>query len=225
MKPASITDVFNRFLLYGYEKGIFEAFQIHSIRSSATGWVFSPAIKFGMIEGDGISPDEYIRLLEGSRYSAVFDDGSILYLECIFHEDALIDHRYFFIPCPFDQRTISSKPRHLAMADWLRDSLELEPRDCVRSKGVFRFDCVRNPPKSTDPHPISHLTVASRDCRIPVRGPLQISTFLNFTFDNFFREYRPVWWSFSSYLKLDESESTITQAEMSAHHLDWEPSS
>ncbi len=176
-----------------------------------------------MIENGGISPDEYLSLLDTGRYSAVFDDGSIVYLECIFHEEALVDHRYFFIPCPFDLATVSSKPDHFAMADWLRDSLELEPRTCVRSKGVFRFDCVREAPESVEPHPISHLTFASGDCRIPVRGPLQISSFFNFTFDNFFRDYRPFWWSFSSYLKLDESEITITADEQAAQHINWEP--
>lgn len=222
MNIGSALDVLNRFLIYGFEKGIFQAIQVHILKEYRAGVVFSPPTGMGMIENGGISPDEYLCILEEGRYSAVFDDGAIIYLECKFEGERLVDHRYFFIPCPFATETITSKPDHFALADWLKDSLELEPRNCVRSKGVFRFDCVRAPTQGAEPHPISHLTFAAGGCRIPIRGPLQISSYFNFIFDNFYRDYRPLWLSFSSYLKFDESETTITGDEQMLHHLHWE---
>ena len=225
MNPKSILDLFNRFLLTGLEKEIFFAVETHKLEEVSSRLSMTPRKRLGMISNGGISIAEYLDVLEKNSYSAVFDDGSILYVECVFEANRLLDHRYFYIPCPFSEETVRSKPDHFALVDWLRDSAELEGQDVFRSRGTFRFDCVRNAPASVDPHPVSHLTFASGDCRMPLRGPFQISAFLNFIFDNFFRDYRPIWLSFAPYMKLDESEVTITEPETVQHHLNWDPAS
>lgn len=223
MKEGDVVAVLNRFLFYGYEKQIFEAVEVHTITEGDGLISLGPRCKIGMIENGGISIDEYLELLDNNRYSAVFDNGDIVCIECRFDGGHLSSHRYIYIPCPFSTRTVSSKPKHATLSEWLRGSAELEPRESFRSRGSFRFDCDRAPPRDGDPHPISHLTFSTGGCRIPVRGPLQITSFFNFVFDNFFRDYRPVWLSVAPYLKLKEDEITITRDESALHHFNWEP--
>ena len=224
MKEGSLVKILNNFLFFGYEKGIFEAVEAHQISEKDGVTKLNPQFEIGMIENGGVKIDEYLQLLDENRYSAVFDNGDIISIQCRFEAGVLLGHRYIYLPCPFSEATVTSKPKHASLAEWLRDSAELEPRESFRSRGSFRFDCDREPPKSGDPHPVSHFTFSSANCRIPVRGPLQISAFLNFIFDNFFRDYRPVWLSYSSHLKLKEHEVTITNEEANLHHFNWEPS-
>lgn len=223
MNEGAILKIVNDFLFFGKQKGIFEAVEVHKLRERNDVYSLGPQYDVGMIENGGIGVDEYLTVLEGSRYSAVFDNGDIISIQCRFQGGKLLDHRYMFLPCPFSEETLISKPKHAALADWLRGSADLEPREAFRSRGSFRFDCDRSPPENGDPHPISHLTFSSGGCRIPLRGPLQVSAFLNFIFDNFFRDYRPVWLSFAPHLKLKEDEVTITQEEAWLHHFNWEP--
>lgn len=223
MNPRSIVDILDRFLVEGYSKDIFLAVQPHILKIEGDQIKLSPAFRMEMITNGGVTISEYIDLLENNQYSAVFDDGSILYIECIFSDGKLDAHRYFFIPCPFVETTIASKPGHCSLADWLRASLVQNGVDVFSSRGTFRFDFARKPVLgAADPHPKSHLTFASDWCRMPVRGPVQITSFMNFLFDNFFRDYQPVWRSFASYMQLDETEVTITEEEVGLHHLNWE---
>ena len=69
-----------------------------------------------MITNGGIAPSEYIAVLDRNTYSAVFQDGSIIYMECSFEGRTLIDHRYLFIPCPFDDSIVSQRPNHILLA-------------------------------------------------------------------------------------------------------------
>ena len=73
-----------------------------------------------------------------------------------------------------------------------------------------------------DPHPVTHLIFASNDCRIPVQGPVQITSFLDFVFDNYFRPIRPHWLDFAPQLRLRSDETTIKAAELLVHHLGWD---
>lgn len=223
MNEGAIVKILNNFLFFGYGKGIFEAVEPHRITDRDGVIQLSSQFEVGMIENGGVRIDEYLRLLEENRYSAVFDNGDIIGIQCRFEEGGILGHRYIYLPCPFSDKTVTSKPKKASLSEWLRDRAELEPRETFRSRGSFRFDCDRDPPKRGDPHPISHFTFSSGHCRMPVRGPLQISAFLNFVFDNFYRDYRPVWLSFSSHLKLKEDEITITQEEANLHHFNWEP--
>lgn len=224
MKPSAIVGILDRFLVEGLASGIFLGVQTHKVHELGSTMVVRPQNRIGMITNGGITPSEYIAILDGDTYSAVFQDGSILYMECSFEGRTLIDHRYLFIPCPFDASIVSQRPDHFSLADWLRDSIELEGKDVFSSRGAFRFDCARNVSEEVkDPHPISHLTIGSGDCRLPLRGPMPVSSFLNLVFDNFFRPYRPFWLQFAPYLNLDQSEVTIRQNEEILHHINWEP--
>jgi hypothetical protein len=54
-----------------------------------------------------------------------------------------------------------------------------------------------------------------------VRGPLSIADFLNFVFDNFYRQHRPIWLDYSSHMTCLGTEATITLAEQQLHHVHW----
>ena len=224
MRPSTIVDHLNRFLVKGLATEIFLAVQTHKVNESGRTSKILPQNRIGMITNGGIAPSEYIAVLDRNTYSAVFQDGSIIYMECSFEGRTLIDHRYLFIPCPFDDSIVSQRPNHILLADWLRDSFELGGQDAFSSRGAFRFDCARNvSAEARDPPPVSHLTFGSGDCRLPLRGPMPVSSFLNLVFDNFYRPQRPVWAQFKTYLNLDQSEVTIRQSEGLLHHINWEP--
>lgn len=223
MNPTSIVGILDKFLVYGLATGVFLAVQTHSVETTGTTSKIRPHNRLGMISNGGITPSEYIAILDEDTYSAVFEDGSIIYVECSFDGHTLSDHRYFYIPCPFSSKLVLDRPNHFSLADWLRDSIELEGADVFSSRGALRFDCVRGLAEDTqDPHPVSHLTFASGDCRLPLRGPLQVSAFLNLVFDNFFRPYRPFWLQFAPYMNLDETEVTIRTGEAGLHYLNWD---
>lgn len=223
MDPKSVVDILDRFLIEGLDKRIFLAIQPHILKFEGEQVKLSPAVRIGMVTKGGITVSEYVNLLDNNQYSAVFNDGSIFYVECIFSGRTLNRHRYFFIPCPFVEKTIAAKPKHVSLADWLRDSVDRDGKDVFSSKGTFRFDFVRESlQEAEEPHPLSHLTFASDTCRMPVRGPLQISSFIKFLFENFFRDDRLFWFEFSKIMRLDEGEVTITKNETYLHHLNWE---
>ena len=223
MDPKSVGDILDRFLIEGLDKRIFLAIQPHILKFEGRQVKLSPAVRIGMVTKGGITISEYVDLLDNNQYSAVFGDGSIFYVECIFSGRKLNRHRYLFIPCPFVEKTIASKPRQMSLADWLRESVDRNGKDVFSSKGTFRFDFVRESLHGVgEPHPVSHLTFASDTCRMPVRGPLQISSFIKFLFENFFRSDRKIWLEFAENMRLYEGEVTITNEETYLHHLNWE---
>ncbi|WP_415552655.1 DUF2290 domain-containing protein [Gluconobacter cerinus] len=175
-----------------------------------------------MVSAGGISIDEFLAILDENRYSAVFADGALLHIQCTFNGDDLDTHRYSYIPCPVEPGLVELRPNEIALADWLRDDVLVRGIDVFRSTGTYRFDCVRTAPaRDSSPHPISHLTFGSPDCRVPVRSPLSIADFLNFVFDNFYRQHRPIWLNYSSYLTCAGTNMTITMAEQQLQHLYW----
>ncbi len=166
-----------------------------------------------MLTNGGVTAHEYVKLLEDGAYSLVFADGAVAYIECTFEGNSLHSYRFFYIPSPFEGNHTVGLPGDIPLADWLRMILEDQGVQCLKSVGALRFDCVRGLPTNVNqPHPVSHLTMMTGDCRIPIRGPVQISTFFHFIFDNFQRSARPLWLQFSSYLAFDHSEVTITPA-------------
>lgn len=223
MKPKQLCNVLNRFLVDGLTEDIFDAIQHHQLEKRGEKLALCPVNPIGMLSSGGVSLSEYVAILDNGTYSAVFLDGSIISIETTFDKGVLESHRYLFIPGPFDQNMLLSRPMHIPLADWVRDSIELEGVEIFRSVGTFRFDCVRlSGPTPVDPHPISHMTFGSNNCRVPVKGPLSVAYFLHFIFDNFYRPYRRFWLNYSSYLTSGETEMTITGPERLQHHVYWD---
>lgn len=222
MKPKQLCEVLNRFLVDGLAEDIFDNVQHHNLETRNGKSFLAPVKQIGMLSNGGISVVEYAELLDNGAYSAVFMDGSIISIETTFRDGNVESHRYFFIPSPFDQKMLMSRSAHIPLADWIKDSIELEGVEKFRSVGTFRFDCVRlHEGPLQAPHPVSHMTFGSVDCRIPVKGPLSIAYFLHFVFDNFYRPYRAFWLNYSSHLTSSKTEITITEEELLQHHLNW----
>ena len=222
MRPRGLCDKLNQVLDEGLAGEVFLAVQHHSLTGPPSLQTLGPRMPIGMVSPGGIGAEEFIQLLETGRYSAVFADAAIMTLECTFNRERLEAHRYTFIPCPFDPELISMRPEVIPIADWLRESVLPCGASVTRSVGTFRFDCVRTQPRlARDPHPVSHLTFGSAECRLPVRGPLSPTDFLNFIFDNFYRAHRRFWLDHAPYLTCAGVEPTITWEEEQLHHIQW----
>jgi hypothetical protein len=223
MRPRSLCDKLNEFLVTGLADDVFLAIQYHLLDGNERRQSLGPPSPPGMVSAGGISMDEFLTILDENRYTAVFTDGALLMIQCTFINGELETHRYSYIPCPVDQSLVPFRPEEMPLADWLRDSVLAEGVAAFRSTGTYRFDCTRvKPTRDDNPHPVSHLTFGSPDCRIPVRGPLSIADFLNFVFDNFYRQHRSTWLNYSSYLRCHGTDATITADEQQFHHLHWE---
>ncbi|OHV18595.1 DUF2290 domain-containing protein [Rhizobium sp. RMa-01] len=223
MNPKQLCKVLNNFVIDGLANNVFLASQQHQIDVVGNRISLKPVVDIGMVSSGGISASEYVDLLDREAYSAVFADGSIICIQATFDGNTVESHRYFFIPCPFYANALVGRPQHISLADWLRDSIALEGVSSFRSVGTFRFDCVRSMPEDlADPHPVSHMTFGSADCRMPVKGPVSIAYFLHFVFDNFYRADKRFWLNYSSYLTSGETEVTITTTELMQQHLNWE---
>lgn len=224
MKPRPLTEKFNEFLTEGLAKNLFEAISIHKLQDFGNIQSLSPMSDIPMISSNGITALEYLKLLDENCYSAVFSDGSIVIVQTKFIDSKLDSHRYIYVPCPIDQEHISIRPADIPLADWIREVIDAEGLSSFKSTGYVRFDCVRGLVNTKDPHPVSHMTFSSGDCRVPVHSPLSISAFFNFLFDNFYRTNREFWLNYSSFLDCDGTEDTITSQEQMLHHIYCLPS-
>lgn len=223
MRPRPLCNKLNEFLTSGFERGVFQGIQYHRLDNAGEIASLSPVSEVGMVSADGISIKDYLDILDGNKYTAVFSDGGLVMIQCTFVNDVLDTHRYSYIPCPFDRSLFLLRPDDVPVADWVREIMLTGESSSFRSTGTYRFDCVRvDSSDATDPHPVSHLTFGSADCRLPVRGPLSVADFLNFVFDNFYREYRPVWLPYAYHLRCLGTEATITSQEQMMHHLHWQ---
>ena len=96
MNLNSFISIFNEFLFEGLAKDIFIAVEYHSLKQEGERIELSPAVRMKMIRNGGITVSEYVDLLANKQYSAVFSDGSIFYVECIYNGRVISNHRYFF---------------------------------------------------------------------------------------------------------------------------------
>ena len=223
MRPAEACNVLNDFLYSGLSVNIFERVSTHRIIAGNGTVAIMPSKRLGIVGDGSVSIQEYLSILREDRISAVYADGSIIYVECIFRGERLFEHRYIFLPTPFSEACILDRPAGSRLEEWLTTCLDEYGVDCIRSVGMIRFDCVRQSlPNPEDPHPITHLTFASNNCRIPVQGPVQIRSFIDFVFDHYYRSIRFHWLDFASQIRLRSDEITIRNEEMFLHHLEWE---
>lgn len=222
MKPRELCSKLNECFEHGMGEGVFMAIQPHLLRETSSGETLSPPNPIGMLSDCGISLPEYVLLLEEDRYSAVFDDYALLTVECAFVRGKLETHRYGYIPCPLDKTLMYLRPEDVPISDWIKESVLAEGYGVFRSAGTYRFDCVRTAPKKTaDPHPVSHLTFGSPNCRLPVRAPLSPSNFLHFLFDNFYDHHSAFWAKYAPFLGCGGVDDTISTDELVRHHISW----
>jgi len=219
MNPAPLVDALNRFLLEGSGRSLFLASEFHKLSDLGDLQILSIKNPVGMISAGGVACDEFIKMLDENAYSAVLWDGAIISLQCQFRNNSLFSHRYMYVPCPFDRKILLERPEEILIADWLRDVKESKP-DFFRSLGTFRFDFDQEVNAQTEaPHPVSHFTIASPDCRIPMQAPLSPSGFFDLIIENFYRTWLPFWQGFRPHLRCNGTDDTITAEEARSHHF------
>ena len=222
MRPRAFCDKLNEFFVDGYGVGAFLAFQTHVLQGPDDRQTFGPAVVPSMMSPGGVGLQEFIAILDTGTYSAVFHDGAIVIIQCRFNRDTLFAHRYTYIPCPVDHNLLISRPEEIALADWMREFTFSPAEDIFRSRGTYRFDYSRDVPHNLhDPHPASHLTFGSPQCRVPVRSPLSPASFLGFLFNNFYRPFLRIWQPVAPHLACAGIEQCITKEEQALHHLNW----
>ena len=210
MNPGPLVETLNRFLLEGLGKSLFLATEFHKLNDLGDRQILSIKNPVGMISAGGIACDEFIKVLDQNAYSAVLWGGAIISLQCQFRHNLLFSHRYIYVPCPFDRTILLERPEEILIADWLRDIKERDS-NLFRSMGTFRFDFDQEMNTETEePHPISHFTVASPDCRIPMQAPLSPSGFFDLIIENFYSTWLPFWQDFQPHLRCNGTNDTIT---------------
>lgn len=223
MRPRELCSRINDFLVDGLAVGAFDAIQSHILEGPPASLRLTPVVAPGMISPGGVSVPEFISLLEDNAYSAVFHDGALIVLQCIFKGDDLYSHRYTYIPCPVSRAILSQRREEDGLAEWLRDAVEVDPT-IFRSLGTYRFDCVRVAvADGAGPHPVSHFTFGSPECRLPVRAPMSPAGFFDFLIENFYRSLRRLWRPYAPHLQCYGAQDTITSEERRLYHFNREP--
>jgi hypothetical protein len=222
MRPRALCNKLNELFERGLGEGVFLAIQPHLLTQHRRFETLEPAVALGMLSDFGVSISEYLDLLENNRYSAVFSDYAVVTIQCTFASERLRTHRYSYVPCPVRPELMADRSAEEALADWIRSGIAAAGIESFRSVGTYRFDFVDvTTRQDTDPHPVSHFTFASPNCRLPVRSPMGISQLFHFLFDNFYRRYRRFWQEFAPFLSCFGIEDTITADEQLLHHLNW----
>jgi hypothetical protein len=136
MLPVEACGVLNDFLYFGLSQNIFERVSTHHVVDGQTSSSLIPSVRLGIV-GDGtISVQDYFAILDQGRFSALFPDGSLIYIECTFREGRLFEHRYIFLPAPFSEGCIVDRPAGSSLEEWFRLCIDEYGTDCVRSAGI-----------------------------------------------------------------------------------------
>jgi hypothetical protein len=158
---------------------------------------------------------EYLQYVQDRQFSALLFDGSLIQISyTVEGGDDVIDHRLCWYPCPAYFR-----PEDLELAP-LEDIIRSTPSTELRCRGPLRFDY--SPFQARDGHSPCHLHAFQEDCRVPVRGPVDLVTFANFIFGHFY----PAEWAEkigSVPLGAWASQCTLADSEYGAPHLYWRP--
>jgi hypothetical protein len=120
MLPTEACAVLNDFLYYGLSKNIFERVTTDKVNVGQTSSSLVPANRLGIVGDGAVGVEEYLSIIENGRYSVLFPDGSIIYIECTFQEHRLYEHRYIFLPVPFSEECVLERPAGTRLEEWLR---------------------------------------------------------------------------------------------------------
>lgn len=162
-------------------------------------WPTGSATPFRVTPESASTLAEYRQHLSERQFVGLLDDGAVLQLTYWYDADVLVKHRLCYYPCPLDIPW-DEMPEDLTVVDWFDAYVEEEGRflsstkrspeghvpfeGSFRLKGPLRFDYDRA--ATADGHPSSHLHLSTRECRIPVFGPLSVGHFVRFVFRHFY---------------------------------------
>jgi hypothetical protein len=157
----------------------------------------------GMLAGETFaSLSEYRRFVQGSHYTCLLNEGSLIQISFEFKRNELIANRFCFYPCPLvlppdsyptelDSWNDVLEKELMEQIEALEPSPEIEDSEnapttggLLRFRSPFRFDFDRENDGVAEP--CSHLHVNSDSARIPVFAPLSVTQFLTFVLSHYF---------------------------------------
>ena len=139
--------------------------------------------------GDGLSFydfteggfEQYRHALRNQQFSVVLNDGSLLQISYDFRRNELVRHRLAFLPSPIN--ILRQDIEDTTIDDFLELCSFQEIYDRVRTRPYLRFDFDAEGPES---EPFCHAHTCFPGSRIPVCGPISVSQFIGFIFENFY---------------------------------------
>ena len=167
--------------------------------------------------------EDYRILLGNGDYSYLMNDGGIIQIAFTYDNDRISGHRLLYFPCPFriDTREIDNIARDLLpLLDLILETQDLPDNFLLRSP--IRFDYALR--GASDFHPACHMTLNDPDCRIPVRFPLRVHTFIQFVFENFYLtawEHPDVREAFAKLREEGREEECLSAHDRARAFLDW----
>ncbi|MFW1922375.1 DUF2290 domain-containing protein [Acinetobacter geminorum] len=143
---------------------------------------------------------EYLTLLKHSQYTMVLYDGSILQISYKMKKNEIIGHRLCWYPSPLNLENVqdieeiifkvheSLSTNSSLLEEYLTNP---DPQTQIMLNSFYhrspiRFDYDNMPDDRKDKHPDVHLHISVEECRIPVKGPLCLRTFMAFIVENFY---------------------------------------
>ncbi len=129
--------------------------------------------------------NDYCSLIASKDYSYLMNDGGIIQTAYMYDNDRISKHRLLYFPCPFriDDYEVGEITGELVpLLDRIVETEDFPDNFLLRSP--IRFDYA--PHDASEFHPASHMILNDPDCRIPVKSPLRVHTFIQFVFENFY---------------------------------------
>lgn len=124
------------------------------------------------------SLQKYFEDLETENYGLMLCDGGLVQISYSLRSRNIVSHRYCYIPSPIFDNVVTEPEVY---SNKILESRENNRNILLRSR--IRFDYEKD--GEFEAHPESHLTLISPDCRIALRGGLDVRRFFRFIFLNF----------------------------------------
>lgn len=149
-------------------------------------------------------------LLENHEYNLLFYDKGIFQFEFEVYDGKIIKERFIFLKKQnklWNKEEISLLDDDEIAEDWFSNEIGIPI--------IIRVDFDKHNYVELT-HPISHMTINNyEECRIPMRGPISISKFVNFILNIFYND------SIDAFESLYDEEITISDKECELLHFDW----
>lgn len=129
------------------------------------------------------SLEQYKTILKQNAYFCILQDGSIIRASYSIKKNELISHNLLYWPSPFDLNLKELDPRFGAPLEILEDIMSSEEwpeKMLMRTPIRIDFD----PQNCSEGHPLVHLHIQNKDCRIAVNQPICFNSFVRFIFEN-----------------------------------------
>lgn len=129
------------------------------------------------------SLEQYKNILEKNAYFCILQDGSIIRASYSIKKNELISHNLLYWPSPFDLTLKDLDPSFGGPLEILEDIMfsdKWSEKMIMRTPIRIDFD----PQNCSEGHPLVHLHMQNKDCRIAVNQPICFNSFVRFIFEN-----------------------------------------